>query len=177
MHRLGSAAFLLCLLAGGCQRHGVAAPVGVASDAIRTDSMAYTARRLTAEGEASRYGFRVVARYVNTRATPVYLERCGARGTQPVYSVTLERPAAPRQGSAYNPVWGCGGAPGLRVEAGAARLDTFDLQGPNVGIAELASLQGPMRLWYSAFRCPETEATCRLPGTAARSDTFTVRVE
>ena len=177
VQRLRITVSLLGLLAGGCQRQGAVPAGGVTGNAIRTDSTTYTARRLSAVGEAPRYGFRVIAQYVNTRATPVFLERCGARGTRPVYSVTLERAAGPRQGAAYNPVWGCGWTPGLRVEAGTARVDTFDLQGPNVGVTELAIPQGPMRLWYSAFHCAEMGATCRLPGRAARSDTFTVWVK
>lgn len=145
---------------------------------LTTDRATYTATGLGGTGSYRVYGFTMVARFSNQSSEPVYLARCGATSTGPIYGVALVSPDD-KWGSAFDPAWACPahGAP-LRVEPGELRTDTLHFTGPNAfdGLSgrPLGAIEGAMQLQYAVQWCPG-DGMCRHPLAVGRSNLFTVR--
>jgi hypothetical protein len=93
-----------------------------------TDTTGYTAVRIP--GTLERYRFAVITRYQNRGATPVYLGRCFPQTPRPLFSVDIVEPATEESG--FGQVWACVGHDDqFEILPGAARTDTFVVEGPN----------------------------------------------
>jgi hypothetical protein len=122
--------------------------------ALTTDRTSYLATNAGGEGAYRMYVVTVVARFINPLDHPVYLERCFPNTPHPTYAVL---PAAGEAESGYNPVWACVGHDRqIVVLAGATRVDTLVLNGPNSWDGHtnepFGSLEGLFALSYGGAR-------------------------
>jgi hypothetical protein len=135
-------------------RPGVPSP-GV----ITTDSTVYTAK----SSGGSSYRVQVIVRYANSTSGRLYLASCLPNDKTPMYVVGL-LDQVDKEGAAWNPIWACTGHDQrIFVEAGATRVDTFQLFAPNAtdGITGRAFgvFAGRFRLGLRPQTCP-TDGGC-----------------
>jgi hypothetical protein len=148
--------------------------------AFTTDSSAYTAHPTNRHNEAIIYSFRVIARFENRTDKALYLERCSPKSAQPKYAVVAVRRLIGRAGyPAYSPIWACGGHDSpIEVSAGAVRVDTLQLRGPNSFDATNRSddaVEGRFRLRYFVGFC-RAAIGCDRPINGQLSNPFRVRI-
>lgn len=145
---------------------------------LRTDRTAYVATYEKGEGTYRTYGFRVIAELENRSGATVYLARCYPDSPTPIYHVTLGD-GEDAWGAAYSGVWACVGHDDqIAVPAGATRVDTLHLRGPNrwdgVTKEPFGVFTGLMQLHYEIQAC-WGDGACRVPGAGA-SNTFRVEL-
>jgi hypothetical protein len=137
------------------------------SQPFSTDADWYTARR----GRQVRpgvftYTITIVTRWTNTTASELYLMGCRSGASSPWFS--LSRGASRGPASPYTPDPPCvGGAPAIRVEPGAIRVDTLRIQGlasPDFSMdrASMPRPDGAFEVIFDVRGCPEDPA-CALP--------------
>lgn len=146
---------------------------------LRTDRTAYVATYEKGEGTYRTYGFRVIAELENHSGATVYLSRCYPDSPIPIYHVTLVD-GEDAWGAAYSGVWACvGHNDQIAVPAGAARVDTLHLTGPNAwdGVTKepFGAFTGLMQLHYEIQTC-RGDGACGLP-VAGASNTFRVELD
>jgi hypothetical protein len=148
---------------------------------LTTDSAAYTATRLRELWPGVWvYGFRVVTRFTNPTAAPVYLWTCYPNDRSPIYSVVAAGQRT-SSGVAYNSAWACVGHDRpIRVDPGATHVDTLNLRGPNSfdGVTHRPIdpvLEGRFQIVFGVQSC-RTEGDCPIREAAlTHSSEFTVR--
>jgi hypothetical protein len=159
----------------------ITVPIGAPDRGVlRTDSIGYMARVVGNYYGNNLYQFRIVARYDNTTAAPIYFGRCFQNSRSPIYSIV--RTDGPLASSGYNPVWACTGVEDFLILApGASRVDTILVNGPNMfdGITKepYGVTSGRVALRYSALWDCQDPATCKTPDSLWISNEFTVRTE
>lgn len=167
--------FLLALAFGGCSL--IDGPEPSASNVrFSTDQSAYVAERFQGE-PIPRFRFAVVARFENASGRAIYLTRCDANTSTPSFGVVLDDPADD-EGAAYDEVWVCAGyGQPIVVSAGASRVDTIWVSGPNAFISgtrrHYGILEGTFRLYYDARTCSEGVG-CELDDSISVSTPFVV---
>lgn len=143
-----------------------------------TNSTSYEARLVDSVYRV--YRFTVITRYTNTTSSTLYLERCYPTSPIPIYGVLLVSPAD--SVSAYSPAWACvGHEHQIGVPAGATRVDTLELTGPNAfdshTFVGLGVLEGTMRLGFSPMTCSDINTVCPINIDSLRySNEFTVHI-
>jgi hypothetical protein len=157
-------------------------PATRAGEPLQTDSLAYTAVPRSGTGSYRTYGFRVVARFTNHMAAPVYLASCGPTSTSPTYDIRLvgDTTGAGFLGSIFSRLWACVGHDRqLEVLPGATRTDTLDLTGPSLFDGAtgqpFGKFDGRVRLVYGVQTC-RGDGACPLPPEAGTSNVFDVTV-
>jgi hypothetical protein len=165
----------IILIVHGCE---LADPAPDAASLI-TDRTVYVARYISGEAPYQRYGFRVVARFENRTGQTLHLLRCHPDSPRPIYQVEL-LDDSDGGASAYNGMWACAGhGHPIVVRSGEVRVDTLDLQGPNLfdgRSGELyGTLAGRMQIAYLVGCAPVGE--CEVDSAVGRSNDFTVQVE
>lgn len=116
-----------------------------------TDATSYVAHRILVSGSIKRYRFTVITRYTNRGAASLMLGRCFPTSPQPMFTVVHTDPAVQ---SGYEYVWGCvGHDKHFEIPPGAVRVDTLQVEGPNVfdGITHeaIGVTSGRFRLYFS----------------------------
>jgi hypothetical protein len=118
---------------------------------LTVDQVSYAAVAAAPLSVEQTWHFTVIATLRNNSDQVLYVDHCDG---PPAYGVSADSGE-----SAYDPVDDClGGVPGLTLEAGAMRVDTLIMQGPNsfdghthVGFGVLT---GPMAIAYRIGTCP-----------------------
>ena len=181
--RLPSALLVaLAACAGSEEPSAPSPPAARAGEWVQTDSLAYTAVWRYGTGTYRTYGFRVVTRFTNRTAAPVYLASCGPASTTPTYSVLLvgDTAGAGFLGSIFNRPWACVGHDRQpEVLPGATRTDTLDVTGPSLFDGATGQPFGKfdarVRLQFAVQTC-RGDGACLLPLDAGRSNAFDVKV-
>ena len=166
-------AAILALAGPGCTQ-GVGPDSGPLE--LRTDRATYLSTYLQGDGTYRQYGFRLVAQLENRSGTTVYLARWYPDSRTPIYGVILAGEGG-SPGSAYSGFWACVGHDHqIPVPAGATRVDTLVLRGPNAWDhatgQPFGTLSGRMKLRYEVQTCPG-DGTCPL-NDAVTSNVFRV---
>lgn len=101
----------------------------VPDGSLMTDATGYVAQLIIGSERPTQYQFTVISRFENPSAAPVYLARCSPDSPHPMYSIGTADGSAVQ--SAYDPAWACvGHDKQFEILPGAARVDTFVVQGP-----------------------------------------------
>ena len=129
----------------------------VPDDAFTTDATGYVAREFERLWGQPRYRFTVVSRFVNRGPLPLFLGRCYPDSTKPTFSVVLAD-MSPTE-SAYSGAWACVGHDRQFVVApGSVRVDTVEVQGPNMfdGMTHrpFGITEGAFRLYFDVRLAP-----------------------
>lgn len=148
-------------------------------ESLQTDRLSYTSRYVEGQGTYQRYGFEVIVRFTNRTDGTLYLGRCYPDTPTPIYGVI---PADTPTGveSAYNGVWACGGHDkDFAVPAGALRVDTLQLSGPNARDGRsgqpFGQLEGRFRIVYDVRTCPG-DSYCPADRSLSVSNAFDVQI-
>lgn len=157
-------------------------PAARAGEPLQTDSLSYTAVHRFGTGSYRTYGFRVIARFTNRKAAPVYLASCRPESTSPAFGVVLvgRSDAAGSWGSIFNRAWACVGHDRqLEVLPGATRTDTLELLGPNAfdGFTgqPFGTFDARIRLGYRVQTC-RGDGGCMLQFDEGTSNAVDVKV-
>ncbi|MDP1861955.1 MAG: hypothetical protein Q8K82_25065 [Gemmatimonadaceae bacterium] len=141
------------MLLGGCG--GVTEPrrdLGSVPDGVfMTDATGYVADRIPGTGSVRRYRFTVITRYANRGAASLFLGRCFPTSPQPLFTVAATDSLVR---SGYEYVWGCvGHDKQFEVPPGAVRVDTLQVEGPNIfdGVTHqpLGVTSGRFKLYFA----------------------------
>jgi hypothetical protein len=98
---------------------------------LTTDATTYVAHPIEGSGAPPRYRFSVITRFENTWAVTLYLGRCTSESSRPLFSVAVAD--SPSTEAAYSQIWACVGHDRqFKIVPGAVRVDTFQVEGPNV---------------------------------------------
>ncbi len=180
------AIFILSLLLAACSILGDDNNEKITADklVLQTDSTAYTAQ-LGQDEERTTYRFTLIAFFTNKTNQAVYLNnQCWTQfsnwpkeNPRPIYGVRLLGHESPEY-SGYSPIYACpGDNDAIAVKAGAVRIDTFHVNGPNLwkhGTYEpIGVLEGRYRLLYDVQTCRK-EVKCDLPDSLTWSNEFEV---
>lgn len=140
-----------CEIIGGIDGKNIGEFVCLESE-ICTDKETYVSQK--AEIGNARV-FTIVARFENKSQFPVHLRRCRPDSPTPIYSFRL-LDSDDSWGSAYNHAWACTGhSRHILVPAGASRIDSIRVRGPNVfqNNQVLGLLSGNHQIVYEVTPC------------------------
>ena len=149
----------------------------VPNESFTTDATGYMAREFERPWGQPRYRFTVISRFANRGLVPLYLGRCYPNSTKPLYSVVMAD-ASPTE-SAYSGVWACVGHDHqFLVLPGSVRVDTMEVQGPNMfdGMTHrpFGVTEGAFRLYFDVRLAPGDGAPSA-PMNIRVSNAFIVR--
>lgn len=149
----------------------------VPDGSLMTNASAYVAERIPGTSRPARYQFAVITRFENRSKAPVYLGRCFPNSPQPEYDLVPGDSSSVR--SAYSQIWACVGHDSqFQVAPGAARIDTFHVQGPNMfdetKQEAIGTTSGVFRLMLFVASAPGDGAP-RVAGALGLSNAFRVR--
>ena len=151
------------------------------SQPFSTDADWYTARReRQVRPGVFTYAITIVTRWTNTTASDLYLMGCRSGSSSPWFSLSRTSGGSD---SPYTPDPPCvRGAPAIRVEPGAIRVDTLRIQGLasrafSMDRAEVPMPEGAFEVIFDVRGCPDDPA-CALPfRSLTHSPMIRVRVD